>query len=310
MPDPDRPAPMWLLSLAQHLTDSTARRLLEPPNGVRVDFSQPRGEEALIPANSISWRIFKNPVALFVGGVAAVILELAEPKVRTGVWDHTSFRTDPVTRLRRTGLAAMITIYGARSTAEKMISGVVRLHGKVTGTTPAGASYNANDVDLLTWVQATAGFGFAEAYSRFVRPLSRDDFDHVYKESAPAANLYGALDAPTSAAEMNALFDSMKLRLEPSPIIFEFLQIMRDAPILPMPMRPVQGMLIRAAVDMTPDWLRERLGLDATHGLRSWERPLVRMAGRMSDRMLFRWSPAVQSCVRLGLPETYLYSEL
>ena len=44
---------------------------------------------------------------LVVGGIAAVILELAEPRVRTGVWEHTSFRRDPVTRMRRTGYAAI-----------------------------------------------------------------------------------------------------------------------------------------------------------------------------------------------------------
>lgn len=77
--------------------------------GLEVDFSQPPGAAALIPLDSISWRIFRNPVSLYIGGVAAVLLELAEPRVCSGVWDHTSFRTDPVTRLRRTGTAAMVT---------------------------------------------------------------------------------------------------------------------------------------------------------------------------------------------------------
>jgi len=31
---------------------------------------------AFVSADSVSWRIFKNPVSLFVDGVAAVILEL------------------------------------------------------------------------------------------------------------------------------------------------------------------------------------------------------------------------------------------
>jgi uncharacterized protein (DUF2236 family) len=44
---------------------------------------------ALVPADSISWRVFKNPLSLVIGGVAAVIMELAEPRVRTGVWEHT-----------------------------------------------------------------------------------------------------------------------------------------------------------------------------------------------------------------------------
>jgi uncharacterized protein (DUF2236 family) len=59
------------------------------------DFTRPAREPALVPADSVSWQIFKNPLALFVGGVAAVILELADPAVRTGVWEHTDFRRDP-----------------------------------------------------------------------------------------------------------------------------------------------------------------------------------------------------------------------
>ena len=40
----------------------------------------------------MSWRVFKNPLSLFIGGITAVIMELAEPRVRTGVWEHTTFR--------------------------------------------------------------------------------------------------------------------------------------------------------------------------------------------------------------------------
>lgn len=288
--------------------DTAARALIQPASGgPAVDFSRPAGEEALVQASSVSWRIFKNPVSLFVGGVAAVILELAEPAVRTGVWEHSSFRSDPRRRLQRTGLAAMVTVYGARSQAEAMIAAIVRLHERVTGHTPAGEAYRANDVALLTWVQATAGFGFAEAYHRYVRALSPDELDRLYAEGAPAARLYGALDAPGSAAELQALFESKRARLEASPIVFEFLDIIRAAPVFPPLLRPFQRLLVRAAVEMVPDWVRERLGLGPADGLSAWQAALVRRAGALSDRILLRSSPAVQSCIRLGLPEDYLY---
>lgn len=289
--------------------DAAARELIQPAGMPAVDFTVPKGEPALVPADSVSWRVFKNPVSLFVGGVAAVILELAEPAVRTGVWEHTSFRSDPVTRLRRTGLAAMVTVYGAHSVAERMIAGVVRRHAGVRGTTPAGEAYHANDPRLLTWVQGTAGYGFAEAYSRYVRVLDRDALDRFYGEGAPAARLYGASDAPTSESARQALFDSMRARLEPSPIVFEFLEIMRAAPVFPAPLRPFQRLLVGAAVDMTPDWVRERLGMTAAHGLAPWQRTLVRRVGALADRVLLRSSPAVQACRRLGLPEGYLYAD-
>lgn len=301
------PSPLPLPLSLQRWTEAAAQALLQPQGAPPVDFTQPHGERALAGPGSVAWRVFKNPVALFVGGVAAVILELAEPRVRSGVWEHSSFRSDPVRRLQRTGVAAMVTVYGARSVAERMIAGVVRRHEAIAGETPAGEAYRANDAVLLTWVQATACFGFAEAYSRYVSPLSAEEFDQLLAEGLPAARLYGALDAPGSRAELDALFAFMQDRLEPSPVVFEFLCIMRDAPIFPAPMRPLQRMLVRAAVDITPGWVRDRLGLPEAYGLCGWERLLVRRLGRLSDAIMLRSGPAVQSCLRLGLPADYLY---
>src|SRR5690606_21927227 len=58
------------------------QRFLAAP-GMRIDFSAPEGEPALAAPDSLTWRIFKNPIALFAGGIGAVLLELAEPRVRT-----------------------------------------------------------------------------------------------------------------------------------------------------------------------------------------------------------------------------------
>ena len=224
----------------QRYLNGTVDALLSGESGRYGDFALPAREEALLPADSLSWRVLKNPIALFVGGTAAVILELAEPAVRAGVWEHSSFRKDPLNRLKRTGLAAMISVYGARSVAEPMIARVVRMHASVQGTTTAGIAYSANDPRLLTWVHATAAFGFAEAYHRYVQPLSTENLNDFYREGAPVSRLYGAIDAPRSIAEMRALFESTRSTLAPSPIIFEFLRIMRETAAFPRPLRWLQ----------------------------------------------------------------------
>ena len=273
----------------------------------RIEFSRPLGEEALVPPDSVSWRIFKNPISLFIGGVAAVILELAEPSVRSGVWEHSTFRSDPLSRLRRTGLAAMVTVYGARSIAEPMIARIVRMHSHVAGETPGGAAYRANDPGLLSWVHTTAAFGFAEAYSRYVEPLSQGDFDNLYREGSPAAQLYGAVDSPLSQRSVRTLFDSMHRRLEASDIVFRFLQIMRDTPAFPKPFEWMQPIMVRAAVDIVPGSIRDVLGLDESYGLRPRHRWLVKTAATTANRIVLKESPAAQSCLRLGFPVTYLY---
>lgn len=292
--------------IESHL-DRMAARLAQPADMPRFDFSAPAGEPALVGPDSVSWRIFKNPVSVFTGGVAAVLLELAEPAVRTGVWQHSSFRADPVTRLQRTGLAAMMTVYGPRRATERMIAGVVRRHDAVAGATPDGEAYHANDPDLLRWVQATATFGFAEAYSRYVAPLGVTQMSQVFAEGQAAARLYGAQDAPDSLAAWQALLDGMRERLEPSRIVFEFLAIMRDAPALPWAARPLQRLMVRGAVDLVPPWVRERLSLGAGHALRTGENLLLKQAGALADRIVLRSGAAAQACVRLGLPADHLY---
>lgn len=287
--------------------DKAAKAYLGDPGLAKIDFAEPKGEPALVGPDSVSWRIFKNPVTLFIGGVTAVILELAEPRVRTGVWDNTTFRSDPVRRLKRTGLAAMVTVYGAGSVAERMIAGVNRIHDRIAGVTPAGAPYAASDPELLRWVQATAAFGFMESYSAYAYPLSDEDRDRYYAEGRPAAQLYGALDSPQSLADERALFDEMLPKLEASDIIFEFLTIMKKAGAFPQPAQLAQHSLVRAAVDIVPNDVREVLGLTQRYGLRPFEGRVVRRMARRADRLVLRSSPAAQSCKRLGLSEDYLY---
>jgi uncharacterized protein (DUF2236 family) len=296
-----------LPKILQRKIDDAASALLVQTHSPQVDFSRPLREEALVSPASVSWRIFKNPIALLVGGIAAVILELAEPAVRTGVWEHSSFRNDPLGRLRRTGMAAMITVYGARSIAEPMIARIARRHDIVEGATPKGLRYSANDPRLLTWVHATATFAFAKAYGTYVESLSEVEIDSFHREGMSAARLYGAMGAPMDSSELLTLFDSMRGRLESSPIVFEFLQIMRETSALPKTLDWMQPILVRAGVELIPDWIRQCLGLTDFYGLRPTEKWMVRLLGNLSNRIVLSEAPAVQSCLRLGLPVNHLY---
>lgn len=279
----------------------TLQELLRPPAGMAFDFSQPPGEPALTPPDGISWRIFANPVALFIGGVTAVLLELAEPSVRAGVWDHGGFQRDPLARLRRTGFAAMMTVYGPRPAAEQMIAHVVRMHGRVQGTTPAGVAYRANDPRLLDWVHATAAFGFIEAYHRYVQPLSAADKDAAFAEGQASAALYGATGAPASWTAWDALLARTAPGLEGSAILAAFLRIMTETAILPAPLRGLQRLLVRAAVEIAPAPVRALPQLRG-HGLRFGEAALVRALARGAMLLPLGDTPPRQAARRLSAP--------
>ena len=59
--------------------------------------------------------------------------------------------------IRRTGMAAMVGVYGPKAAARRVIQGVTNMHARVAGRTPGGEAYKALDPELLDWVSATAG---------------------------------------------------------------------------------------------------------------------------------------------------------
>jgi hypothetical protein len=81
---------------------------------------------------------------------------------------------------------------------------------------------------------------------------------------------------------------------------------LRCAPILPLLLQPVQHLLVRAAVDLTPCWVRTILRLNGC-ALHAWEAEVVSQAGALANRLVLESNPAVQACRRMRLPPDYLY---
>jgi uncharacterized protein (DUF2236 family) len=275
--------------------------------GYQVDYARPVGEASLVPPTSPQWRVFKNPVAIAIGGVAAVLLEFADARIRSGVWDHSTYKVDPIGRSKRTGVAAMAGVFGPASTARRIIGGVNRMHRKVTGETPTGEAYRALDPDLLDWVSATAAYGFLEAYHRFVAPLSEAERRDYYRDGEPVVRLYGVENPLTSDADFFAMLDHLLPRFEAHPINLEFLAIIQSGKAAPAVPRFLHRALARAAVSLLPDEVRRRLELGAAFDLTRADRLILRPAGRLADRVRDRRSPAWQAAQRLGLPGDFAW---
>lgn len=275
--------------------------------GWKIDFANPPGAPAYLGPDSMQWRVFKNPIALGVGGVAAVLLEFADARIRSGVWDHSTFKTDPIGRSRRTGMAAMVGVYAPREAARRVIQGVTNMHARVEGETPSGEAYRALDTELLDWVSATAGYGFLTAYDRFVAPVSEADKQRFYAEGAPISQLYGVQATLRSDADFMAMLDKLAPRFEPHPIVREFLHIIesgRGAPGVP---KILHRQLARASVSLLPKIVREKLELGPEYDLSPMGARVIRALGALSDRIPVPVAPPAQACVRLGLPANFLY---
>lgn len=248
-------------------------------------FLEPSGEPAVVGPGSVTWQVFGNPVALAVGGIAAVLLEFGEPRVRAGVWDHSSFRSDPRDRIRRTGLGALITAFAAESRFAHYAARVNAIHSQVRGRTPDGQVYRADQPELLRWVQATAAFCFVESYAALVQPLGQEELDRFHAEAAIGARYYGVANAPSSHSEMAQYLAETGPALTPSPIIGEFLAIMQSGPVLPRPLRWLQPILVRAAVERVPPALRKQIGLGDEAPPSRAERRLLRLAAAAAERV-------------------------
>ncbi len=275
--------------------------------GWKVDFENPPGAPAFCAPDSVAWRVFKNPIALGVGGVAAVLLEFADARIRSGVWDHSTYKQDPIGRSQRTGMAAMVGVYGPKQAARRVIQGVTNMHARVAGATPAGETYKALDVELLDWVSATAGWGFLTAYDRFVAKLTEAEKRRYYADHEPVARLYGVEASLKSDADFDAMLANLLPRFEPHPIVTEFLDIFQNSTgAIGVPKR-VRRTIARGAVAILPPSVRERLQLGAAYDLSPLGEQLLRGMGALADRISIPSAPPAQACRRLGLPSDFLY---
>ena len=275
--------------------------------GWKIDYGEPVGEPAFLDPGSVHWRIYKNPIALGVGGVAAVLLEFADPRIRSGVWDHSTYKADPIGRSKRTGVAAMVGVYGPQSAARRVIQGVGNMHARVNGQTPGGEAYRALDPELLDWVSATAGYGFLNAYDRFVARVSEADKARFWREAGPVAALYGVRDAPRSTEDFMAMMRALADRFEPHPIVEEFLAIIQSGRAAPGTPKFLHRALARAAVSLLPPLVRGKLALGRAYDLTLADTLALKLVGALAERRADPNSAPCQASVRLGLPSDFLY---
>jgi hypothetical protein len=193
------------------------------------------------------------------------------------------------------------------SAARRVIQGVTNMHSRVVGQTPFGEGYKALDTELLDWVSATAGYGFLNAYDRFVSPISEADKTRFYAEAGPIAALYGVRYSPGSTADFLAMMDRLAPRFEPHPIVGEFLDIIQSGKAAPNAPKFLHRALARGAVSLLPPIVRQKLALGREYDLGAFDRLALKAAGKLADRIPVPGSPPCKASVRLGLPADFLY---
>jgi len=256
-------------------------------NNPSIDYTSPPGDPGLFGADSVCWKVHADFTSMMVGGVSALLLQALHPLALAGVWDHSTFRTDILGRLRRTATFIAGTTYAGRADALALIERVKTIHHQVKGQAPDGRPYAADDPALLTWVHVAEVSSFLSAYIRYVDPaLSPVDQDRYFNETALIAELLGAVDVPKSRAEIDRYLAAQYALLEAGPRTHEVVRILMSAPAPSVASWPAAKLLLGAGVDLLPAWAQAMLGL---HRFAPLRRAMVR-PGVKSLAPLMRWA--------------------
>ena len=155
------------------------------------------GDPGLTGPGSVTWRISRERVVP-LGGLSALLLQLAHPLVAAGVAEHSSFQDDPTKRLMLTLEMLLATTFGDVRQAGEMTRRIAHIHRVVNGSLPQdvgewhrGSRYSATSPELCLWVHATIIETTLNSYSTFVRPLEMNERAEYYRESERFGQLYG-----------------------------------------------------------------------------------------------------------------------
>ncbi|NIE65657.1 DUF2236 domain-containing protein [Burkholderia sp. Ax-1719] len=262
----DAPEPKgFAAQFAQRLRMTLAESIthLTTGSGPKLDYSNPPGDPGLFGPDAICWKVHADFAGMMAGGISALLLQALHPLALAGVWDHSTFRTDILGRLRRTATFIAGTTYGSRADALALIERVKTIHESVTGAAPDGRPYRASDPALLTWVHVAEVSSFLAAYLRYVNPsLPGTLQDQYYAEVAQIAQLLGATSVPRSRAEIAAYLQAMQPELVASDRTREVVRVLMEAPAPRPAMRPAGALMRQAGIDLLPPFAQAMLGFD------------------------------------------------
>jgi uncharacterized protein (DUF2236 family) len=234
--------------------------------------------------------------SMFIGGIAALLVQSLHPLAMAAVAGHSGYRGDPWGRLQRTSYFLAVTTFGRASDAREEIAKVRTIHQRITGTAPDGRPYAASDPHLLTWVHIAEADSFLRAHTRYgAEPLDQAGRDGYVADLARIGAELGVPDPPRTEAELTARLACYRAELAGTPQAREAARFLLLTPPLPAVARPPYTVLAAAAVSMLPGWARQPLRLPR---LPVTEAALVRPAGHALVQAI-RWaitpSPAVAS---------------
>jgi uncharacterized protein (DUF2236 family) len=244
-------------------------------------YTEPVGDPGLFGPDSAIWRMHGD-VSGVLGGVAGLLLGTLNEPVTHGTNRFSDYLRDPIKRLGFTASFVMGVTYGATPVAEKLIDTVRTMHKRVHGSMPDGRTFSATRSADIIWTGATQAYAIARAHERYhPDPLRGADLDRYFAEYAVISERLGATDPPSSRADIEDYFASVRPRLTVSEEVLDAVRFLR-APYGSDRASRLSSMIVsRAATELLPDWSRNLLGLRP-------RTPLSPLAARTAGHVITR----------------------
>ena len=209
---------------------------------------------------SLTWLI-QTDWSVIIGGVESLLVQTLHPPTMSGVAQHSAYKEDPFGRLHRTANFIGTTTFGSAAEAERMVETIRRVHNRVTGVTPSGEPYEANDPHNLAWVHCTEVDGFLRSYQRYgTVDITDAEADQYVSEMAKVGEALGVIDAPRSVAELNARLESYIPELRYDAQAREAIRWLMLPPNKIGAQAPYM-VILGAAINLLPNWARRKLWL-------------------------------------------------
>lgn len=252
---------------------------------------QPSHEYVFSPESEL-WQVNRHANGLLFGP-AAVLLQIAHPRVAQGVADHSDFQNDALGRLRRTLSSVNRIAFGTVEEAETMRKRMAHVHAQVQGETSAGMSgprhYSAFEPDLLLWVLATLIDASIQGYEFVWGSLSAERREQLYRDFLYFGTYFGLKEneCPSDYTEFTKYYAEMLAKdlLGSHPLCAEVAATVVNPPH-PLRDRMLGKLANFLPIETLPADIRERLGLQST-----WSTRLRMATLRLAAPVAFRVLP-------------------
>jgi uncharacterized protein (DUF2236 family) len=206
-----------------------------------------------------------------LSGPRALLVMAAHPVAFAGFFAHTGALDDPYARLQRTATVMNAVAFDSRRRADRLTAHVRAMHARVSGELaepagrfPAGTPYRADDPELLLWILAALAESAMLVYRRYVRSLSRDEQDALWRDYRVVGRQFGLTehelpeDIDAFEAYMAAMYASGDLHVTPQARELAIEIVLR--PPVPLHLRPLLELVNQVTVGLLPGDLRRQYG--------------------------------------------------